>query len=248
MSNRLNACVRAMTQIRLLLNRAGFEVTREHFKHRFVYSLHQHGVDTVIDVGANTGQFGHLLRRSGFAGRIHSVEPLRSAFTELRAGAARDPRWTVERAAVSDEPGTVTMNVSGNSVSSSVLPMLDRHASAAPQAQYVATQDVQATTVDDIVTRAHLRPESTLLKVDVQGYEKAVLDGAAKTLGSFAAVRTEMSLVALYDGQPLLAEVVEYLGGHGFDLWSVEPGFVEPGTRRLLQLDGVFFRRESGAI
>jgi FkbM family methyltransferase len=248
MSNRLSLRVRAMTQVRLLLNRAGFEVTREHFKHRFVYSLHQHGVDTVIDIGANTGQFGHLLRRSGFTGRIHSVEPLQSAFTELQAGTARDPRWTVERAAVSDEPGTVTMNVSGNSVSSSVLPMLERHTSAAPQAQYVATEDVPATTVDDIVTRAHLRPESTLLKVDVQGYEKAVLDGAAKTLGSFAAVRTEMSLVALYDGQPLLAEIVEYLGGHGFDLWSVEPGFVEPGTRRLLQLDGVFFRRETGTI
>jgi FkbM family methyltransferase len=247
MGNRMRPGVRAMTSVRLLLNRAGFEVTREHFKHRFVYSLGQHGIDTVIDIGANTGQFGHLLRRSGFRGRIHSVEPLQSAFAALQAGAASDPRWTVQHAAVSDEPGTLTMNVSGNSVSSSVLPMLDRHAVAAPQAQYVATEQVVATTVDDILTHADLNPETALLKVDVQGYEKAVLDGAAKTLDRFAAVRTEMSLVALYDGQPLLAELVEYLGGHGFELWSVEPGFVEPGTRRLLQLDGVFFRRPAGA-
>jgi FkbM family methyltransferase len=246
MSNRLSPGVRAMTQVRLLLNRAGFEVTREHFKHRFVHSLDQHGISTVIDIGANTGQFGHLLRRSGFSGRIHSVEPLQSAFAELRAGTASDPRWTVQRAAVSDEPGMITMNVSGNSVSSSVLAMLERHATAAPQAQYVSTEEVAATTVDDIVTQSDIRPETTLLKVDVQGYEKAVLDGAAKTLASFGAVRTEMSLVALYDGQALLAEIVEYLDGHGFDLWYVEPGFVEPSTRRLLQLDGVFFRRTTG--
>ncbi|MGH8961058.1 MAG: FkbM family methyltransferase [Jatrophihabitantaceae bacterium] len=242
MGNRVGPGVRARTQVRLLINRCGFELTREQFKHRFVHMLDQHGIDTVLDVGANTGQFGQLLRRSAFTGRIHSIEPLQSAFDELRPRAAADPRWSVQRAAVSDRAGTLTMNVSGNSVSSSVLPMLDRHTAAAPQAGYVATEEVVATTVDDIVTEHGLRTMTTLLKVDVQGYEQAVLDGARKTLDGFAGVRTELSLVALYEGQPLLADVVEYLGGHGFELWHVEPGFVEPGTRRLLQLDGVFFR------
>jgi hypothetical protein len=52
-----------------------------------------------------------------------------------------------------------------------------------------------------------------------------------------------MTLVPLYDGQALLPEMIEYLGGHGFDLWYVEPGWVEPDTKRMLQLDGVFFRK-----
>jgi hypothetical protein len=102
---------------------------------------------------------------------------------------------------------------------------------------------VPATTVDDLVARHGLVPEVTLLKIDVQGYERAVLDGAAATLGQFRAVRTELSLVPLYDGQPLLAQMVEYLAGQGLDLWLIEPGFSEPVTRRLLQLDGVFVRR-----
>jgi FkbM family methyltransferase len=233
---------RAMHEAKMLVHRAGFDVTRDTFKHRFVHQMLQHGIDTVLDVGANSGQFGKLLRQSRFTGGIHSVEPLQSAYGVLAAAAARDPRWTVQRAAVSAEPGTLTMNVSGNSVSSSVLPMLDRHASAAPSAQYVATEDVPATTVDEIVKTIGLDPERTLLKIDVHGYERAVLDGAAATLPSFRGVRTEMSLVQLYEGQALMPEIVDLLGRHGFELWFIDPGFSEPETRRLLQLDGVFFR------
>jgi FkbM family methyltransferase len=243
MANAVSRRGKALAQVRLLVNRAGFDVTRDQFKHRFLHALRQHQVDEVIDVGANTGQFGHLLRRSGFAGRIHSVEPLAVAYAQLQDEAAADRLWTTQRAAVSDVAGSITMNVSANSVSSSVLPMLERSIDAAPQTRYVATEEVPATTVDDIVSEHELDPPHSLLKIDVQGYEMPVLDGAAKTLETFAAIRTEMSLVPLYDGQVLMAQMIDHLSERGFDLWFVEPGFVEPGTRRLLQLDGVFFRR-----
>ncbi|MDT4920199.1 MAG: hypothetical protein QOI15_1101 [Pseudonocardiales bacterium] len=242
MENRQPLITRAAHGAKMLVHRAGFDVSRDTFKHRFMYQVAQHGIDTVLDIGANAGQFGTLLRQSRFTGLIHSVEPLRSAYDQLAAVAAADPHWNVQRAAVSAEPGTLTMNVSSNSVSSSVLPMLERHASAAPSAQYVTQEEVPATTVDEIVAATGLEPERTLLKVDVQGYEREVLDGASKTLPTFRAVRTEMSLVPLYDGQALMPEIVDLLGRHGFELWFIEPGFTEPGTRRLLQLDGIFFR------
>jgi FkbM family methyltransferase len=233
---------RAAHEAKMIVHRLGFDVTRDAFKHGFVHQMALHGVDTVLDVGANTGQFGTLLRQSKFTGRIHSVEPLTDAYEALATSAAADPAWTVQRAAVSAEPGTLTMNVSGNGVSSSVLPMLERHATAAPSAQYVAQETVPATTVDAIVAEHRLRPETTVLKIDVQGFEQQVLEGASATLAGFRGVRTEMSLVPLYDGQALMPEIMERLAGHGFELWAVEPGFTEPDTRRLLQLDGVFFR------
>lgn len=242
MDDRRSLLQRAVHEAKMVAHRAGFDVSRDTFKHRFVYQMHQHGIDTVVDVGANTGQFAELLRRSGFTGRIHSVEPLQSAYDTMTAASRRDAAWTVQRAAVSAEPGTLVMNVSGNSVSSSVLPMLERHANAAPAAQYVGQEEAVATTVDEIVSSYDLDPERALLKIDVQGYEREVLDGAAKTLSSFRAVRTEMSLVPLYEGQALMPEIVDHLSRRGFDLWFVEPGFTEPDTRRLLQLDGVFFR------
>jgi hypothetical protein len=134
------------------------------------------------------------------------------------------------------------MNVSANSVSSSVLPMLDTHADVAPHSRYVTTEDVPATTVDELVSRLGIDPGTALLKIDVQGYEKSVLDGAPGTLKRFAGVRTELSLTSLYDGQALLPDIVRYLADAGLDLWLIEPGFRDTATRRLLQLDGTFFR------
>ena len=229
--------------LRKMVHRAGFDLVREDFSYRFVFALQTQGVGTVIDVGANVGQFGVDLRRSKYSGAILSVEPLEDAYQQLVRQVQGDPTWTTARAAVSDVPGTLTMNVSANSVSSSVLPMRGEHTSAAPEARYVRTEEVPATTVDELVAKHGIDPASTLLKIDVQGYEKAVLDGAKGTLSQFAGVRTEMSLTALYDGQTLLPEMITYLDGLGFDLWQVERGFTDPVTRRVLQMDGVFFRR-----
>jgi FkbM family methyltransferase len=234
---------RTVHRAKLLVHRAGFDVSRETFKRHFVSALKAHGVKAVLDVGANTGQFGLALRRAGFAGRIVSVEPLGAAFEQLQRETADDPAWTAQQAAVAAEPGTITVNVSGNSVSSSVLPILDRHTAAAPLSRYVAAEQVCAVTVDELVEKHSLDPATTLLKIDVQGYEMPVLDGAKKTLDRFAAVRTEMSLAPLYDGQALFPDLLSALIEHGFEMWSMERGFVEPGTGRLLQVDGIFFRR-----
>ncbi len=216
---------------------------REPFTYRFLHMLGQYGIDEVLDVGANVGQFGIALRRGGYRGRIVSVEPLREAFGQLQQTARADPRWVAERTGVSRTPGTLTMNVSANSVSSSALPILDRHTTAAPQSGYVGSEVVPATTVDDLVGRHAITPERALLKLDVQGFEMTVLEGAAETLSSFGVVRTEMSLVPLYEGQVLLPALVEFLGANGFDLWLVERGFFEPATRRMLQVDGIFVNR-----
>jgi FkbM family methyltransferase len=236
---------RAVHQAKMLVHRAGFDVARETFKRRFVHALDLHGVDAVLDVGANIGQFGQALRRAGFAGRIVSVEPLQNAYDALHRAAGADAGWSTQRAAVGERVGTITMNIAANSVSSSALPMLDRHTDAAPQSRYVAREEVPSTTVDDLVAQHALNPASTLLKIDVQGFEHQVLSGAAATLAQFVAIRTEMSLVPLYDGQLLMADMIAQLSERGFELWMFEPGFVEPGTGRLLQADGVFFKGTS---
>jgi len=238
----LSKSAQAATLLRILANRAGYDISRDHFRHRVVYALEQAGVDCVLDIGANVGQFGVQLRRAGFRGHIHSVEPLRHAFAQLEHRGASDARWSAQRAAASDTVGTVDINVAENSVSSSVLPMLDRHRQAAPTAGYIGTEQVPCTTVDAIVAAYELRPERTMLKIDVQGYEQAVLDGAQRTLSEFGAVRMELSLAELYEGQKLMPDMVQYLVSLGLELWHIEPGFSDPVSGRLLQFDGVFIR------
>lgn len=229
--------------VRRELDRRGLELVADPFAHRVVRMLDHLGVEAVIDGGANVGQYATSLRAAGYTGRIVSVEPLSSAHAQLAARSARDSQWSVERGALSDETGSVTMNVSGNSVSSSVLPMLDAHSDVAPASAYVSTEESPATTIDDLVRRHGLDPARTMLKLDVQGFERTALAGATETVGRFAAAQMELSYVPLYDGQWLAADVESFLSEHGYELWMLDPASMnDPVTGRTLQCDGVFVR------
>jgi len=100
--------------------------------------------------------------------------------------------------------------------------------------------------VDELIEAHSLDPTHELLKIDVQGFESAVLDGSSRHLDQLAAVQLELSLVPLYDGQALMPQLVERMSLHGFDLWLLEPGFAAPDSGRLFQCDGVFVREHSG--
>lgn len=221
----------------------GLELSRNPFTHRLVALSRDRAINTLVDVGANEGQYALAVRAAGYQGTIISVEPLRDAYERLSRRAARDPRWHCLRAAASAHAGTVTVNVARNSVSSSVLPMLASHESAEPQSVYVEREEVRAIIVDDLIASHELDPAHTLLKIDVQGFEPSVLDGASTYLDRLEAVQLELSLVPLYEGQSLMPQLVERMSGHGFELWLIEPGFSAPDSGQLLLCDGVFVRK-----
>jgi FkbM family methyltransferase len=205
--------------------------------------LEVHGIDLVFDVGANTGQFATGLRTMGFRGRIVSFEALSSAHARLVSTAANDSSWVVHpRCALGDHDGEAAMNIAGNSVSSSVLPMTEKHATAAPGSAYVGTELVPLVRFDSVAGPYLGGARAPFLKIDTQGYEWQVLDGARATLPSVAGVLCEMSLVPLYEGQRLWKDVLGKLEQAGFALWALQTGFVDSRDGRTLQADGIFFR------
>lgn len=232
--------------LRLFLNRLGFDVVRFAGRSsplgRRMMLLRHYGVDLVIDVGANVGQYALELRRLGYRGQIVSFEPLPTALTTLRARAARDPQWIVMPLALGNHAGRAKLYVAANSVSSSLLPMLPRHLQAAPSSRYVGEAEVEICRLDDVFDGIVGASRTPFLKVDVQGGERGVLEGAASALQRLAGLQIELSLVPLYEGSPRLPEIVTFLEGHGFLLMSVEPGFSDPDSGQLLQVDGIFFR------
>lgn len=200
-------------------------------------------IDLVLDVGANAGQFARSLRESGYPGRIVSFEPLQAAHRALLEASAADDRWTVaERAAMGDRTGEIDINVSGNSVSSSALQMLDAHARSAPGSRYVGVERVALRRLDEIAA-VHLAADSrVLLKIDTQGFEDRVLAGAAGLLPRVSAIQIELSLVPLYAGQKLLPDMLRLLHESGFSPWAMWPAFVDPATGRSLQIEAIFAR------
>ena len=89
-----------------------------------------------------------------------------------------------------------------------------------------------------------LDPDRTLLKVDTQGFEAQVLDGAGPLLGRLAAISLELSFVPLYEGQQLFDDLVTRLRDAGYVLYALEAGFGDRRTGRMLQCDGLFVRAE----
>jgi len=210
---------------------------------RLVRMLAANRVDLVLDVGANSGGYAQSLREAGYCGRILSFEPLSSAHALLTTASGGVLDWAAApRMALGERNGNVSINIAGNSSSSSLLPMTESHKGAAPESAYVGTETVEVRRLDGIRHPFLDSATAPFLKIDTQGYESQVLAGATGVLPKLVGAQLEMSLRQLYEGQSLWREVIASLEAVGFELWALVPGFFDPVTGRMLQCDGIFFR------
>jgi len=234
-----------------LVRRFGFDVVRfpiHDATARTAQLLSYYGIDSVLDVGANDGGFASEIRQHGFNGRIISFEPTGDQYQALRRRAGSDPKWECVRRALGDSDAEVTINISGNSgLSSSVLPMLEAHVAAAPSSRYVSSERVQQQRLDHIFPELDIARDSRVfLKIDVQGYERQVLDGASGLFsnGLIVGLQLELSLVPLYQDAMPYDEALEHARNLGMALMGLDPVLADPQSGRLLQADAVFFAEQ----
>ena len=205
--------------------------------------LESYAIDTVLDVGANIGQFAIQMRKDlGFSGKIISFEPLSSAFELLKLNAAGDPKWRVMHCALGDAESESEINVAGNSYSSSFLDMLPFHIKSAPRSQYIGRETVEIKTLDSMMDDLCSMGANIYLKIDTQGYESKVINGAERSLAHINTVQLEMSLIPLYQDASLFIDMHKLLSQKGYTLVSIEPGFCDKNTGQLLQVDGIYHR------
>ncbi|HEY3432239.1 MAG TPA: FkbM family methyltransferase [Rhodocyclaceae bacterium] len=201
-------------------------------------------VDLVLDVGANVGQFAQELRESGYEGRIISFEPLSKAYRDLIIASSVDPMWQIApRCALGSSPRQSDISIASNSWSSSLLPMTEKHVAAAPNAQFIGTETVSISTLDELVLEDVRNARHPYLKIDTQGYEGEVLAGAKDILPHLVGLQLELSLVPLYEGQPDYIEMIQRIQEKGFELFGLDPEFYDARTSRLLQVDAIFCRQ-----
>jgi len=238
--------------VRAALRRAGLTVHRYSPATvpdaRIQALLAHHQIDLVLDVGANAGQYAMALRHAGYSGQILSFEPLRDAWERCTANASGDRLWSVApQMALGATEGRAEVHVAKNSVSSSILPMRDAHRAAAADSSYVGTESVDLRRLDGVAGDAIERARRPFLKIDTQGYEREVLEGAAGVLDRIRGVQLEISLTPLYEGSPTLTEILGLMERWGFMPEALLPGFSELTSGRMLQVDGLFFRPETVA-
>ncbi len=172
-------------------------------------------LQTVVDVGANVGQFSLLARALNPGARIVAFEPLAEAAARYRRVFAGDACATLIRAAIAPQRGTATLHLSAAADSSSLLPITPRQVTRFPGTEEVGAIPVAAGPLGDYLDRADIAPPA-LLKIDVQGFELEVLRACLPLLDAFEHIYVEASFEELYAGQALVPDVRAYLDECGF--------------------------------
>lgn len=205
--------------------------------------INYYNIDTLIDIGANIGQYAISMRDIGYRKKIISFEPLKSAFEHLKNASLNDNNWIVINYAIGNQDMKGVINVAGNSQSSSILNMLPMHLNSAPESKYITQEEIEIKKLDSIFNSFCNKEERVMLKIDTQGYEKNIIDGALESLSKIMIIQLEMSIVPLYENEMLFIDMINYLDNKGFQLFSLENIFSDPTTGRLLQVDGIFVKK-----
>jgi FkbM family methyltransferase len=195
-------------------------------------------LQTIVDVGANRGQFALCVRRLYPQAQIFSFEPLSKPARRWARNFAADPRARLFNKAIAAQAGSAIMHVSRWDVSSSLLPFAQAQHDNFPLTEEASREEVQTATLEECIDAAAIG-DPALLKLDVQGYELTALQGCGALLDKFKYVYVEASFIELYVGQALATEVVSFLFGRGFRLLCVA-NLSRGASERPIQADFLF--------
>lgn len=212
------------------MHSVGLHLSRYPLKSEFENDLQELlsrlGIDCVLDVGAHHGNYGALLRSLGYEGAIESFEPVSETFQVLSRRAAGDPRWTCHRFGLGSDDETLSINIMARSTFNSLLQPSEygvQHFTTSLASE--ATERVEIRRLDTVLGErvADASRRRMLLKIDTQGYDLAVLQGAGEWIHRFCALQLEVAVHPIYEGVKNLPEMLAYLGDLGFEIVSLAP-------------------------
>jgi FkbM family methyltransferase len=211
-----------------------------------VLGLRSLPIRTVIDVGANKGQFARYIRPVFPQAQLYCFEPLPGPYQELKSYAEQQGRGliTTFNMALGEREGEVEMFLhTEHSPSSSLLATTELTTQLYPQTKRQEKVNVKLTTLDKVCQQlsAPLVKE-ILVKMDVQGYEDRVIQGGKDLLQEAKACLLEVSLNSLYATQPNFKELLMVLDGLGLDYaGNLSQVYAENGE--VIYFDALFIKK-----
>jgi FkbM family methyltransferase len=210
-------------------------------------SLQNFNIRTILDVGANAGQFAMRIHKLLPAANIYSFEPLADCYAVLRKNMSGVANFKSFNVALGNENGKRSIYHNEFSLSSSLLPMQDLHRQAFPQTVNAKLEDIDICRLDDLSHKLELR-DNILVKIDVQGFEDKVIMGGASVIERASVLIVETSFEPLYKGQMLFDGIYAMLTARGFEYKGCEEPLRNPDDGRILQCDSVFVRKSYHGI
>lgn len=219
---------------------------REHLRRFFA----RFEVDCVFDVGANAGQYARMLReRVGYRGPIISYEPIPELAQKLRTQAKGEAAWFIEELALGEEDGEADLNIYAINEFSSLHGISPSGSEHFPKFTALSRRvSVKTATLQGQFDhyQSRLGFQRAFLKMDTQGHDLAVANGAHDRLKAFIGLQSELALTRLYSDAPSYHEALEYYARHGFELSALVPNNLGHFPR-LFEIDCIMFRSERGS-
>lgn len=220
------------------IRRLGFDVVRHpvpdwliaevNYRRHLIRLLSRLNIDCVLDVGGHRGTFGTLLREIGYEGRIVSFEPVAKNFAILQQRSVSDPKWSSFPYALGSCDASQPINVVSepNAGYTSFLQpnaFFDSHVTL--QHEATATELVKVRRLDDVFGEVVDPGDKArvFLKMDTQGYDLQVLEGAGKQLTRILGLQSELSVIPLYAGMNNYLEAISVMTQLGFALTGLFP-------------------------
>ncbi|MBN2117227.1 MAG: FkbM family methyltransferase [Anaerolineales bacterium] len=236
--------VRRLT--RSSLNSIGFDLIRTSKLAEFnLCGLRKIPIKTIIDIGANTGQFARSMRARFPEANFLCFEPLPEPYTMLQNWVNKTPdRVQSFNVAIGNQDGETQMFFHRDfSPSSSLLANTAIGEKIFPVTKNQERVTIKLSTLDHALQNIKLE-DKILIKLDVQGYEDRVLEGGEVTFGKAAACILEISLDDLYVGQADFRGLYNRLDQMNYRYaGNLSQVYAEDG--HVIYLDSVFVRRDT---
>ncbi|HVV94705.1 MAG TPA: FkbM family methyltransferase [Hyphomicrobiales bacterium] len=234
--------------VRGAIAKAGYDVFQRRSGYSLVSFIENHGIDVVIDVGANRGQFARRLISQGYKGRVVSFEPIAELAHALAAGRGSAIDWQIHPFALGDVEGEFAFNISRSDDFSSFKEHTAESAGAFSGIAVDSRRTVPVRRLDNV--DLGLSADSRVfLKLDTQGYDRSVLDGATATLRFVRGMQIELPIHRLYQDTWSFAEAITHLDKIGFvpsQFWPVGTFPGDPASA--IEMDCVLRRKEAAPL
>lgn len=203
--------------------------------------LQELGIQTVLDLGANVGDWSQAALGAFPEAEIYAFEPLPLVYQKLTERFKGEKRFHAFDLAITDKEGLASFHQNEFSPSSSLLNMRQTHKDHFKFTSNEKSTEVKISKLDTVFENIPLK-ENILIKMDVQGSESNVIRGGAKTVSRAKVVILETSFETLYENEPLFDGIYKTMVNLGFKYHGQMGQLNSPVNSLPLQADCIFLR------
>ncbi len=234
-------------RINSILKYFGYAIRRPYSGFSLNYNIDwikKYNINTILDVGANIGQFAKFIYGVFPNALIYSFEPIEECYDKLKVNMKDSKNFRAFNFALGSKDEEMNFYLNDFTPSSSLLKITDNSIENFPITKNQKISKVSVKKLDGLINDLEIR-KNVLMKIDVQGFEKSVLEGSILFIEKFVKLLiVETSIIPLYENESSFEQIYDLITKLGFDYKGNLDQLYSPITGEILQVDAIFMKKK----